>query len=207
MKNHSIQYSIQKQNQNIHSKNLFIQNLNQIIHSKNLFIQKQNQIIHSKNYSFKLDKTTQLEKTVRNRQKGPVLTSKGAFYSFFLWITHFFYSFNNSFNRTAKIFIQRIYSFKKDPKLSIQRIHSFKKDPKLFIQRIYSFKKIQNYSFKENIHSSEKWIIAQGYWVIKAGPYEGVAVYCTVSCTMHCAPWLNKRGIEQCWTVLLATPS
>ena len=83
MKNHSIQYSIQKQNQNIHSKNLFIQNLNQIIHSKNLFIQKQNQIIHSKNYSFKLDKTTQLEKTVRNRQKGPVLTSKGAFYSFF----------------------------------------------------------------------------------------------------------------------------
>ena len=111
-----------------------------------------------------MDKTTQLEKTVKNRQKGPVLTSKGAFYSFFLWITHFFYSFNNSFNRTAKIFIQRIYSFKKDPKLSIQRIHSFKKDPKLFIQRIYSFKKIQNYSFKENIHSSEKCIIAQGYW-------------------------------------------
>ena len=110
-----------------------------------------------------MDKTTQLEKTVKNRQKGPVLTSKGAFYSFFLWITHFFYSFNNSFNRTAKIFIQRIYSFKKDPKLSIQRIHSFKKDPKLFIQRIYSFKKIQNYSFKENIHSSEKCIIAQDY--------------------------------------------
>ena len=59
----------------------------------------------------------------------------------------------------AKIFIQRIYSFKKDPKLSIQRIHSFKKDPKLFIQRIYSFKRIQNHSFKENIHSSEKLII------------------------------------------------
>ena len=57
---------------------------------------------------------------------------------------HFFYSFNNSFNRTAKIFIQRIYSFKKDPKLSIQRIHSFKKDPKLFIQRIYSFKIIHS---------------------------------------------------------------
>ena len=162
IKNHSIQYSIQKLNLIIHSKNLFIQKLNQIIHSKNLFIQKLNQIIHSKNYSFKMDKTTQLEKTVKNRQKGPVLTSKGAFYSFFLWITHFFYSFDNSFNRTAKIFIQRIYSFKKDPKLSIQRIHSFKKDPKLFIQRIYSFKKIQNYSFKENIHSSEKWIIAQG---------------------------------------------
>ena len=100
---------------------------------------------------------------MKNRQKGPVLTSKGPFYSFFLWITHFLDSFNNSFNRTAKIFIQRIYSFKKDPKLSIQIIHSFKKDPKLFIQRIYSFKKIQNYSFKENIHSSEKCIIAQGY--------------------------------------------
>ena len=122
-----------------------------------------------------MDKTTQLEKTVKNRQKGPVLTSKGAFYSFFLWITHFFYSFNNSFNRTAKIFIQRIYSFKKDPKLSIQRIHSFKKDPKLFIQRIYSFKKIQNYSFKENIHSSEKCIIAQGYCrEVVHRPYLGV---------------------------------
>ena len=68
-----------------------------------------------------------------------------------------FYSFNNSFKCTAKIFIQRIYSFKKNPKLFI------KKNEKLFIQRIYSFKKIQNYSFKENIHSSEKWIIAQGY--------------------------------------------
>ena len=34
-----------------------------------------------------------------------------------------------------------------------QIIHS----KNLFIQ------KIQNYSFKENIHSSEKWIIAQGY--------------------------------------------
>ena len=127
-----------------------------------------------------MDKTTQLEKTVKNRQKGPVLTSKGAFYSFFLWITHFFYSFNNSFNRTAKIFIQRIYSFKKDPKLSIQRIHSFKKDPKLFIQRIYSFKKIQNYSFKENIHSSEKCIIAQGY------PYQ-IHRWCMITVT-PCSP-------------------
>ena len=75
-----IQYSFQKQNLIIHSKNLFIQKLNQIIHSKNLFIQKINQIIPSKNYSFKMDKTAQLEKTVKNRQKGPVLTSKGAFY-------------------------------------------------------------------------------------------------------------------------------
>ena len=48
-----------------------------------------------------------------------------------------------------------------------KNIHSknlfIQKNPKLFIQRIYSFKKIQNYSFKEYIHSSEKWIIAQGY--------------------------------------------
>ena len=95
-------------------------------HSIQYSIQKQNQIIHSKNYSFKLDKTTQLEKTVENRQKRPVLTSKGAFYSFFFWITHFFYSFNNSFNHTAKIFIQRIYSFIKNPKLFIQRKYSFK---------------------------------------------------------------------------------
>jgi len=80
MKKRSIHYSIQKQNLIIHSKNLFIQKLNQIIHSQNLFIQKLNQIIHSKKYSFKMNKTTQLEKTVKNRQKGPVLTSKGAFY-------------------------------------------------------------------------------------------------------------------------------
>ena len=35
----------------------------------------------------------------------------------------------------------------------MQNIHSMN----LFI------KKNENYSFKENIHSSEKWIIAQGY--------------------------------------------
>ena len=70
-------------------------------------------------------------------------------YSFFLRITQFFHSFNYSFNNAVKIFIQRIYSFKK------------KREK--FIQRIYSFKKNENYSFKENIHSSEKWIIAQGY--------------------------------------------
>ena len=140
-----------------------------------------------------MDKTTQLEKTVKNRQKGPVLTSKGAFYSFFLWITHFFYSFNNSFNRTAKIFIQRIYSFKKDPKLSIQRIHSFKKDPKLFIQRIYSFKKIQNYSFKENIHSSEKCIIAQGY-----PPVSKVAKNGCWSYNLGYFSTLGKKGTDQC---------
>ena len=59
----------------------------------------------------------------------------------------------------AKIYIQRFYSFKKKSKIT----HSFIKSKKLFNQQIYSLKKIQNYSFKENIHSSEKWIIAQGY--------------------------------------------
>ena len=29
-------------------------------------------------------------------------------------------------------------------------------------------KKKGNYSFKENIHSGEKWIIAQGYWKVKS---------------------------------------
>ena len=42
-----------------------------------------------------------------------------------------------------------------------------KKKCEKFIQRIYLFKKNENYSFKENIHSSEKWIIAQGYpWAV-----------------------------------------
>ena len=62
----------------INSKNSFNQKLNQIIHSKT----KSN--IHSKNYSFKLDKTTQFGKTVKNKEKGPVMISKGACYSFFL---------------------------------------------------------------------------------------------------------------------------
>ena len=91
-------------------------------------------------------------------------------YSFFLWITHFFLliqKFIQSYSKnihSKHLFIQKntqiIHSknlfIQKNPKLFIQRIHSFKKNPKLFIQRIYSFKKIQNYSFKENIHSSEK---------------------------------------------------
>ena len=38
----------------------------------------------------------------------------------------------------------------------------FKTKSKIFIQKIYPFKKIPNYSFIENIHSSEKWIITQG---------------------------------------------
>ena len=39
IKNHSIQYSIQKEKQIIHSKNLFIKIKSRIIHAKNLFIQ------------------------------------------------------------------------------------------------------------------------------------------------------------------------
>ena len=84
--------------------------------------------------------------------KGARSDLKRRFLFIFLMKNVLFYEFNNSFNRTAKIFIQRIYSFKKDPKL--------------FIQRIYSFIKIKNHSFKENIHSCKKWITAQGYWCI-----------------------------------------
>ena len=39
LKNHSIQYSIQKQDQIIHSNNLSIQKKSQIIHSNKIFIQ------------------------------------------------------------------------------------------------------------------------------------------------------------------------
>ena len=50
---------------------------------------------------------------------------------------------------------------------NIARFYSFNNSSivcwKIFIQRMYSFKTIPIYSFKENIHSSEKWIIAQGY--------------------------------------------
>ena len=68
-------------------------------------------------------------------------------YSFFLQKTQFFYSFNNSFNDAVKIFSQRIYSFKQNANNSFKEfIHSKKK------------------SLKENIHSCEKWIIAQGYF-------------------------------------------
>ena len=139
-KNHSIQYSIQK--------------LNLIIHSKNLFIQKLNQIIHSKNYSFKMDKTTQLEKTVKNRQKKPVLTSKGAFYSFFLWITHFFIHLiihsivrlKYSFKECIHSKLIQNYPFTKNSFIQkrSKKIHSknlfIQKNSKLFIQRKCSLK-------------------------------------------------------------------
>ena len=81
---------------------LFIFTLNQ---AKNYSIQNWIENIHSINHSFKLENKFQLEKTVKNRQKEPVLSSKSTFYTFFLWMTHFF----NSFNRTAIIFIQQIY--------------------------------------------------------------------------------------------------
>ena len=60
-----------------------------------------------------------------NMQNGPFFSSKRTCYSFFLWISHFFYSFKNSFNSTAKIFIQRIYSFNSTAKNSFKEfIHS-----------------------------------------------------------------------------------
>ena len=58
----------------------------------------------------------------------------------FLTKNAIFYSFNNSFNNTVEIFIQRIYSFKQNANNSFKEfIHSTK---------------YENYSFKENIHSS-----------------------------------------------------
>ena len=114
-----IQFNIQFK---IESK-IFIQ---KIIHSnwknkfKTLFNSKLNQ-----KYSFKLEKQSQLEKTVKNMQKWAVFSSKHTFYSFFLWISHFFDSFKNSFNSTAKIVIQRIYSFNSSEKYSFKEcIHS-----------------------------------------------------------------------------------
>ena len=64
-----------------------------------------------------------------------------------------FYSFNNSFKCTAKLFIQRIYSLKK-----IQN-YSFKE----FINS----KKIQNYSFKEFIHSKNPELFIQRKYSFK----------------------------------------
>ena len=80
-------------------------------------------------------------------------------YSFFLQITQFFYSFNNSFNNAIKIFIQRIYSFKQNANNSFKEfIHSKKIQNYLFKEFIHS-KKIQNYSFKESFHSKKSKII------------------------------------------------
>ena len=67
--------------------------------------------------------------------KWAVFSPKCTFYSFFLWILHFFDSFKISFNSTAKI----------------------------FIQKKYSFKKISDYSFNKNIHFLKKCRIAAPY--------------------------------------------
>ena len=109
-------------------------------------------------YSFKwkLDYHPGLRTTIAQKQH--FFTPKHCFranfftiYSFLLWISH--------------IFIHSIIHSIVCWKIFIQRIHSFNKKSKLFIQRIYSFKTIPNYQFKENIHSNEKWIIAQGYFM------------------------------------------
>ena len=60
--------------------------------------------------------------------KWAVFSPKCTFYSFFLWILHFFDSFKISFNSTAKIFIQKKYSFKKISDYSFNKnIHFLKK--------------------------------------------------------------------------------
>ena len=84
-----------------------------------------------------MEKKSQLENTVKNRQKGPVLMNSALFYSFI-----------NSFNRTAKIFIQRIYSFKKSDSSFNEFIHSKKSD----------------YSFNKSIIFSEKSVSATPTW-------------------------------------------
>ena len=102
-----------------------------------IFIQKIIQFKKFKNYSkiiqFKKFKKLfiQIGKIIpawensENMQNGPFFSSKRTCYSFFLWISHFFYSFKNSFNSTAKIFIQRIYSFNSTAKNSFKEfIHS-----------------------------------------------------------------------------------
>ena len=98
-----------------------------------------------------------------NAKKQPYFTQKHCFrakfftiYSSFLWISH--------------IFIHSIIHSIVWWKIFIQRAYSFIKKRKLFIQWIYSFKTIQIYSFKENIHSSENLIIAQGYTILLQKP-------------------------------------
>ena len=85
-----------------------------------------NRIIHS-NWK-KIKAWQNSEKLWKKHAKWGVFYSKRTFYSFFLWISHFFDSFKNSFNSTAKIFIQRIYSFKKISDYSFNKnIHFLKK--------------------------------------------------------------------------------
>ena len=102
-----------------------------------IFIQKIIQFKKFKNYSkiiqfkklkklfIQIGKIIPAWENSENMQNGPFFSSKRTCYSFFLWISHFFYSFKNSFNSTAKIFIQRIYSFNSTAKNSFKEfIHS-----------------------------------------------------------------------------------
>ena len=83
-----------------------------------------NKIIHS-NWK-KIKAWENSEKLWKKHAKWGVFYSKRTFYSFFLWISHFFDSFKNSFNSTAKIFIQKKYSFKKISDHSLKKSHSKK---------------------------------------------------------------------------------
>ena len=135
--NYSIHYSIQKQDQNIHSKKIPNYLFKWNIHSN------ENWIITQGYWD------NHCPKTAFFTQKQCSRAYLFKIYSFFFSIWH--------------IFIHSIIHSIVWWKIFIQRIYSFNKERKLFIQRIYSFKPIPNYSFKENIQSSEKWIIAQGY--------------------------------------------
>ena len=94
---------------------------------------------------FKLENKSKLEKTVKNckkkHAKWGVFYSKRTFYSFFLWISHFFDSFKNSFNSTAKIFIQRIYSFNSTEKYSFKECIHSKNNQIIHSMKIFIFLK------------------------------------------------------------------
>ena len=106
-----------KLNQKYSFKKLFIQIGK--IHSKNYSIQNWIKNIHS-NWKNNLS----LRKQWKTCKMGRFFL-KMLFLFIFLWISHFFYSFKNSFNSTAKIFIQRIYSFNTTAKYSFKEfIHS-----------------------------------------------------------------------------------
>ena len=57
---------------------------------------------------------------------------------------------------------------KKKSKIIHSKNSLIQKKSKIIHSKNLFIQKIQNYSFKENIHSSEKWIIAQGYWKVKS---------------------------------------
>ena len=88
-----------------------------------LFIQR---IIHS-NWTKQPSLRKQLETGKRGRSD-----LKRRILFIFLMNNALFYSFNNSFNRTAKIFIQRIYSFKRESDYSLKKNKIFLKKCILF---------------------------------------------------------------------------